>query len=172
MKSIYHQNNRMFQTWFWITYIPVILLLLLHFSKPNEYTKAYIVFIFALVLLPLALLLLMRFILTIDKEKITYQFFPIQVTSSRFLWSEIESAQLVFFDPLKHYWGYGYRKSKKYGRAYVTKGNIGLLIKTKNRLSLNFEITDQTEFSRFVEENQLDQINLDIINIEKMFQPG
>lgn len=165
MKKIFHQQNRLFQSWFWVTYIPVILLVLINFTKPGERTIGNIIFVAVLVLLPLAFLLSLRFRLTIDEKQIAYQYFPIQLSTKILDWSEVISAQLVFFDPMKHYWGYGYRKSNKYGWVYSTKGNIGLLVKTKQQ-SLNFEITDQNRFSQFVRENQLIQINLDIINLE------
>ncbi|MEY3240770.1 MAG: hypothetical protein RIR11_2208 [Bacteroidota bacterium] len=166
MKSIYYQQNKLFQAWFWVAYIPIILLLLINFSKPSERSLDNIAFVLALVLLPLALLLSLRFKLTIDSGKITYQYFPIHLAPRSLYWSEVESAQLVFFDPIKHYWGYGYRNSHKYGMCYNTKGNIGLLIKTKNQKILNLEITDQAGFSQFVKENGLVHINLNIINLE------
>jgi hypothetical protein len=169
MINTYYQQNRLFQPWFWLTYIPLFLFLLINFSKPSERTVGNVFFCFTLVFLPLALLLLMRFKLTIDKEKIIYQYLPFQLTARSLAWPEIESAQLVFFDSFKHYWGYGYRKSKKYGWVYNTKGNIGLMITTKKQQRLNFEIIDQKGFCQFVIENELHQINLDIISIENIF---
>ncbi len=166
MKHIYLQQNRLFQPWFWVTFIPVILLALIRLTRPGEQSIGNMVLVAALVLLPLAFLLLLRFRLSVDKEKISYQYFPIQLAPRNLLWSEVESAQLVFFDPVKHYWGYGYRKSSKYGQVYNTRGNIGLLLKTKDNKMLNLEITDQAGFSEFVNENQLEHINLNITSLE------
>jgi hypothetical protein len=166
MNNVYHQQSKLLQTWFWITYIPVILLLLINFSKPGERGVGNIVFTLLLVTLPLLLLLSLRFRFVVDAAQITYQYFPLQLTSRTLSWSEVESAQLIFFDPVKHYWGYGYRKSAKYGTVYSTKGNVGLLVKTKDQQVLNFEIINQAAFSQFVKENQINTINLDIINIE------
>ena len=167
MTNIYSRQNKLFQAWFWVLYIPVILLLFIDFFKPGERNIGSDILAAAVVLLPLLFLLSLRFSLVIDQEKITYQYFPIQLSPRSLAWSEVESAQLVVFDPLKHYWGYGYRKSRKYGRVYNTTGNIGLLITTKQQAVLNFEITDQKDFCRFVQDNRLDQINIHIIPIEK-----
>ena len=167
----YQQKNNLFKSWFiWITYIPPFIILFAYFAKhPEELTLKSPGFWLVLLgtLLPLALLLTMRFELSVNEAEIRYRYFPLQLKPRVLSWKHIKSARMVKFNPVRHYLGFGYRKSKKYGRAFVVQGDIGLLVTDLYGNRMNFEITNKHDFESFVTKHNLQQVDLKIVKLEE-----
>ncbi len=167
----YQQKNSLFKSWFiWIMYIPPFIILSVHFAKhPEELTLKSPEFWLILLgtLLPLALLLAMRFELSVNEAEIRYRYFPLQWKPRVLSWKHIKSARMVKFNPVRHYLGSGYRKSKKYGRAFVVQGDIGLLVTDIYGNRTNFEITNKHDFESFVTRHNLQQVDLKIVKLEE-----
>jgi hypothetical protein len=166
----YQQKDKLFKSWFWIAYIPLFIILLVHFAKhPEELTLKSPEFWLILLgtLLPLALLLAMRFELSVNVAEIRYRYFPLQWKTRVLSWKHIKSARMVKFNPVRHYLGYGYRKSKKYGHGFVVQGDIGLLVTDLYGNRINFEITNKHDFESFVTRHNLQQVDLKIVKLEE-----
>jgi hypothetical protein len=69
----------------------------------------------------------------INEEGISVRFFPIQLNSKFFFWNEIEKVEVVRYNPILEYGGWGYRGlnySRK--RAINISGNKGIKIYFKD----------------------------------------
>ena len=68
-----------------------------------------------------------KLVTEIDKDGIRVRFFPFLLKEKYFEWKDIEYAYIREYKPLREYGGWGVRYGKgKSGRAYNTKGKIGL----------------------------------------------
>ncbi|UBZ11110.1 hypothetical protein LDL79_03075 [Leeuwenhoekiella palythoae] len=63
---------------------------------------------------------------TIDEKGITYRFVPFHIKSRFKAWSEIKSAKIRKYNPIREYGGWGYRISFTKRKALTTKGRKGL----------------------------------------------
>ena len=62
-----------------------------------------------------------------DHDRIRLRFFPLLFKEKNIHWSEVDRAYIRSYSPLKEFGGWGIRVSrKKYGKAYNTRGNLGL----------------------------------------------
>ena len=89
----YQQKDKLFKSWFWITYIPLFIILFVHYAKhPEELTLKSPGFWLILLgtLLPLALLLAMRFELSVNEAEIRYRYFPLQWKPRVLSWKHIK----------------------------------------------------------------------------------
>ena len=59
---------------------------------------------------------------TIDEKGITYRFVPFHIKSRFKAWSEIKSAKIRKYNPIREYGGWGYRISFTKRKALTTKG--------------------------------------------------
>ncbi len=71
------------------------------------------------------------------KDKIVYRFYPFHFKDHEIKWSDVKSATMVSYSPIKDYGGWGIRFGSK-GNAYNVKGNIGLRLEMKKGLSILF----------------------------------
>jgi len=63
----------------------------------------------------------------IDKNGISYQFWPVHRKEQLIKWEEVSRAYVRKYKPILEYGGWGFRTGRK-GRALNTSGNIGLQI--------------------------------------------
>ena len=90
------------------------------------------------IVIVLAILLLVFFTTLkteISSEGIGYRMWPFHTKKKLIPWSEIESAEVKQYKPLRDYGGWGMRISTN-GRAYNIKGNIGIQIQLISGKSL------------------------------------
>ncbi len=73
---------------------------------------------------------------TYDKEGVTIKFFPFILKEKHISWSEIDTAVVRQYAPIKEFGGWGIRYSRKRGNAYNVRGNYGvqLVFKTGKKL--------------------------------------
>ena len=67
----------------------------------------------------------------IDRNGIRYRFFPFQLKFRTLAWEEIEHAEVLKYDPIRDYGGWGIRYGKK-GKALNVSGKMGLKLDLKN----------------------------------------
>lgn len=77
----------------------------------------------------------LKLITEIRNDGIYVKMFPFHLKWQRFKFEEIDSAEHIKYSPLKDYGGWGIRYGKK-GKAYNAKGNMGIMLKFKNKKNL------------------------------------
>ncbi|HAX16006.1 MAG TPA: hypothetical protein DIV44_04265 [Leeuwenhoekiella sp.] len=84
---------------------------------------------------------------TIDEKGITYRFVPFHIKSRFKAWSEIKSAKIRKYNPIREYGGWGYRISFTKRKALTTKGRKGLqlIFNDGNELLLGTQYPEKIE---------------------------
>jgi hypothetical protein len=90
-----------------------------------------------------------RLITTIDKNGIEYRFAPFHIKPRIIEWSAIESYQVISYNPIREYGGWGIRYGKK-GMAYSIRGDKGLLLNLKNSKTLLIGTQQVQELNDFL----------------------
>lgn len=133
---IFKEEQRFRQLWLWlllggITMIPVYGIfqqMVLNEPFGDQPTSDIgLIIIFVLNVGICVFLWMIQLKTTITKEEIVINYPPL--AKKRFLWSEIEKAEIVQYSPLI---GYGLRIWTSYGTVYNVKGNRGLFLILKN----------------------------------------
>ncbi|WP_028374464.1 hypothetical protein [Leeuwenhoekiella sp. MAR_2009_132] len=83
----------------------------------------------------------------IDEKGITYRFVPFHIKSRFRSWSEIKSASVRKYNPIREYGGWGYRISFTKRKALNTKGNKGiqLMFSDGNELLLGTQYPEKIQ---------------------------
>lgn len=69
----------------------------------------------------------------INEQGIFYGFWPFHLKMKNIAWIQIEKIYVREYNPILEYGGWGYKFSfNKHGKAYTTKGNIGIQIEFKD----------------------------------------
>lgn len=76
------------------------------------------------------LLLIARLTTIIDGAGIAFRFFPFQVSFRRIDWDEVETSEVVTYNPVRDYGGWGVKSGKK-GKAFNVCGDKGLALHLK-----------------------------------------
>lgn len=69
---------------------------------------------------------------SIDKEGVSFTFFPYINRKKLYRWEETERAYLRKYNPLGEYGGWGLKGGFKSGKAYNVSGNMGLQLVLRN----------------------------------------
>ena len=143
----FEETQRFQQLWIWIPtavggLVPAVLFgagiytqLILHHpfgNHPMSDTGLVIAFSFTLLLFLLLMLLLgsLRLKTVIDETGIRFRFLPFQLKYHSIRWEEVEKFDVIKYNPVRDYGGWGIRFGKK-GRAYNVSGDIGLEVRLK-----------------------------------------
>lgn len=106
-------------------------------------------FSFSIVALTLIFILSIRLNTKIDEQGIYYQFFPIHLNQKFIPWSDLKSCEVIKYNSLTQYGGYGYRISffKNKGTAINIGGNHGiqLVLKSGKRLLIGTQKEQEAE---------------------------
>ncbi len=80
------------------------------------------------------LFLFLKLTTRIDEKGIYHQFFPFYLSPKLISWNTISKCYLRKYNAISEYGGWGFRFSffRKSGRAFTTKGNMGLQLELKN----------------------------------------
>ena len=120
-----------------------ISLIVVFFSLLNEWKKnidnsfgdniTALIGLFILVLV-IILFLALKLQTRIDETGIKYMFFPFHVSYRNIEWSNISECYIRNYNPISEFGGWGIKGSfrKNTGKAYTTKGSIGLQLTLKN----------------------------------------
>ena len=87
----------------------------------------------------------------IGKSGIRFRFFPFQMKDRVIRWEEVETSEIITFNPLRDYGGWGIR-SKNGVRVYNVSGNKGLQLKLKSGKIILIGTQLETELTRFLTE--------------------
>jgi hypothetical protein len=120
-------------------------------NNPMSDTGLIITFCFVL-LVNISLFLLFglaRMTTVIDKMGIRYQFTPFHLTPRFIYWNMIEKYEVVKYDPIKDYGGWGI-KINKHGKAYTFSGINGLLIHLKSGKRILLGTQKDSELTAFL----------------------
>ncbi len=71
----------------------------------------------------------------VDSNGVHFQFYPFHKRMRMIEWKNISQAQVIKYNPIKQYGGWGLRSSKQ-GRAFNIAGNHGLQLHLKNNKKL------------------------------------
>jgi hypothetical protein len=144
---VYNETQKLSQPWIWIVAI-ISGLLAIGLSGAGVYEQIIqgqksgiypmsedrLIFVFILLLIlfiSIYLLLVFSKLTTIiDKNAINYKYFPFHLKFRSISWNEIEQYDVITYNPIKDYGGWGIRFGKK-GKAYNVSGNKGLLLYLK-----------------------------------------
>ena len=82
-----------------------------------------IVFLIAIVICMIA-----KLDLKMDSKGVSFTYPPFLNQKEVYLWSDIKSIELVKFDAMTEFGGWGNKHSSKFGNGYLTSGKFGLCI--------------------------------------------
>jgi hypothetical protein len=100
--------------------------------------------------------LVMKLSTRIDRTGIYIRFFPFHLKEKYYPWDEITHYEVVQYNPIKDYGGWGVRYGRK-GKAFNVKGNMGLLLTLYGNKSILIGTQKENELSNFLLElNQVD----------------
>jgi hypothetical protein len=85
----------------------------------------------------------------IDTDAVNYRFLPIQLKYRKIKRSDIEKMDVITYDPMEDYGGWGIRFSGK-GKAYTAKGNHGLYIQLFTGKNILIGTSKPQEMQRFL----------------------
>ena len=100
-----------------------------------------------------ALILLFRILklqVRIDTDSINYRFSPIQLKYRKINRSDIEKMDVITYDPMEDYGGWGIRIGSK-GKAYTARGNHGLHIQLFIGKNILIGTSKPEELQRFLQ---------------------
>lgn len=86
----------------------------------------------------------------IDRTGVYVQFKPFHMREKYFSWDEISTCEVIQYNPLKDYGGWGVRFGRK-GGAYNVKGNMGLHLILKNKKKLLIGTQKAEELEMFID---------------------
>lgn len=142
--KVFIEKQKFNQTWLWVLLsfsglMPIIILgaglyVQLGLGKPfgnNPMSDTGLITVFLLTLaLMVGMVLLFAFSkleLRIDKRDLRIRFIPFIIREKIIPWSEVSSWEVVKYNPIRDYGGWGLRYGRN-GKAYNVKGDKGLRI--------------------------------------------
>lgn len=126
--------------------IPIILIL----SQEDKVEIWTIVVTGGLFLTVFLLLYNTRLELNMYADRLEFRFLPFKRRWQTIPYTQIENMQIITVDPVSELGGWGARKSKKYGKAYVTKSDTGLWLFTHDGGKYFFSISDSKKLRTFL----------------------
>ena len=163
---VFKERQKFNQLWIWITIIltsiPVFVLFFVATYKqiiqgvqfgnnPMSNTGLIIATISTLSLVILLLLLFgfAKLTTTIDKQAIRFKFFPFQRKSMHIDWNEVNEYQVIKYNPIGDFGGWGIRKRGN-RKVYNVAGNIGLLLILKSGKEMLLGTKKGDELAKFL----------------------
>ena len=148
-KILFHEEQRYNQWWLWLILIITLLSVVIPFSygiysqvvlgkpfgdKPTSTEGLIVTGIFTALLMLFILFIVakMRLKTKITADGIFYCYPPLIRKWKRISPVEIETYEIRTFRAIHEFNGYGIKKRRKYGTAYIIAGNTGLQIYLKN----------------------------------------
>jgi len=142
MNKVLFKETQQFRQWWWIVLILGSTVPMIVFSVYTLYQQTVrgiqvgdspapngiLFFLFFFMIILLLLFFSMKFEVWIDQEGIHYRFSPFIFKDQFISKEEIQRFEIRKFSAIKDYGGWGIRRGfgRKWGRAYIVSGNIGL----------------------------------------------
>ena len=86
----------------------------------------------------------------IDKNGITFKFFPFHLKWRFIPWQEIDRYEVVVYNPIKDYGGWGIKYGRK-GKAFNVSGDRGLSINLKSGKNILIGTQRDNELKEYLE---------------------
>lgn len=126
-KEVFQEVQRFKQWWIWIPLLLISFISFSSLSKDGEVGSSDILLTAGILLSVFAILLSSRLKSKISEEGIYVQFVPFHFSPHFYPWEAIYSAEVVRYNPLSDFGGWGYRISLRgKGKAYNVKGDQGI----------------------------------------------
>jgi hypothetical protein len=149
-------ETQKFDQWWLKVILAIPVFELLAFALNDYQTKGDIQTdsLLGLVIVGLVIILLWVMSLTthIDETGIQYRFFPFHLKDKTIAWSEIESAVVREYSPLREYGGWGIRRTFRNGVAYNVKGKFGLQLELKNGKRILIGTSENQRLTNYLED--------------------
>lgn len=143
--SLYFSETQRFrQKWLWIVFIALDALFIygviqqVGFGKPfgQQPVSDALLILVACAMVALSVFFLnMRLETKITSEGVFVRFFPLQLSSHRIYWDQLEECYVREYKPLKEFGGWG-KRGMSYNRALTVSGNQGIQIVYPNGMKL------------------------------------
>lgn len=149
MEKVFIDHQRFAKVWIWI----LVFILVLHSALfIKVLSDNLIVGIIGLVTPALILVLFIFSVLMvkIDKDTISYKYFPYHFKFYSIQWNDVLRWELRKYDALGEYGGWGFRRSRSHGKAYTIRGDWGLQLELKNGKKLLIGIDKKEELEQFL----------------------
>lgn len=152
-EDIFYEEQRIMQNWVRILLYciwggMIVLAIVLAFTVKDGYVGAII--LFASITIFVLLFRSMKLQTRIGADFVSYRFFPIHRTYRTISRSDIESMDVIQYDPLFDYGGWGIRFGRR-GRAYTARGDFGLSIRLVNQKGLLIGTSKPVELKKFLQ---------------------
>lgn len=158
----FKEEQRFNQAWVWVIAIVPVIMVIAEFSiiftqKDKVETSDLITMAIVLLVLLLTLFWLkkMRLVTSININEICFHYKALMRKPKVIDWNDIISTEVVKYDPLMEYGGWGIKYSFKRGWCYNVAGDYGLRIKLKNGKSILLGTQQPDELKRFLTDNNL-----------------
>jgi hypothetical protein len=106
-----------------------------------------------LIILVIILFSVLKLETKIDENGVHYKFYPLHNSFKSISWKSISKCYVRKYNPISEYGGWGLKTGfrKQTGRAYTTKGSIGLQIKLKDGRKILIGTQNEEELKRVLE---------------------
>ena len=126
-KQIFEENQRFNQWWLWLGMI-ALTSIFIYQRYPVQLNKEFYIS-FGVLALVVFFLLSINLSTRIDEQGIHIKMFPFHLKTVTYNWSELYSVEVVEYNPITEYGGWGLRISRK-GKAFNVRGNKGIKLQT------------------------------------------
>ena len=129
----YRETSKIFSPWFIFSFLPV-LAVAVFLGWEGYHKQDYINMIGGILTFccsgtVLLLLLMQKMTLIIGREGILYNYYPAIRKFRKIKWADVQSVEIITYNPIRDFGGWGFKVSKKYGKGYTTRGNKGMWIR-------------------------------------------
>lgn len=134
---IFKEEQRFTQLWLIAFISTITILLTIIFTKNFINGKMGFlkyIWLLSIILIPCALIFLIKLITRIDEIGVHYQFYPIHLKMKIIPWKDIKFAQTRIYNAIPEYGGWGLKNGNfgKKGAAISIKGNSGIQLTLSN----------------------------------------
>lgn len=112
------------------------------------------VFIALALMVPVAVLLATAGIrLEFNPDVLLYKGTPFPFRKKMLLWEDAEKISIIKIDPMTDFWGWGYKKSAKYGWGHIYDSDTALFIERKDGSRITFSLKDSVAVRNFLKQH-------------------
>ncbi len=151
-KLLFTEKQKFNQWWIWVILISANLInaiIVYQALQSNETNKVMIIVYFIALIVVLILFCLISLTTKITEKEIAIRFFPFHFKERKYLFSEIEKAEVIQYNPIMDYGGWGIRYGIK-GKAFNIRGNRGLKLTFKTKRTLLIGTQNPEELKKII----------------------
>lgn len=155
--KVFKEEQRFTQTWLIVLLalsilVPIGITVQEYLKENTKMTTNEFVLTLVGIFVTISFIFLFKLTTRIDETGIHYQFFPFHFSIKTITWSEINTAKVRSYDPIREYGGWGIKGgslwNKSKGKAVNISGDIGIQLALKNGNKLLIGTQRETEVKR------------------------